>query len=120
MRVVEALNLQQAKAVVAPAVTESKNVDRESIRECPLESLRTLEKASKQDGLDADKTSLYRSAVTSGQAELLASTRNKRRTRQRSDEHRIRSDPGRATRRIIFSVLCSNDDETISEKLRSI
>ena len=66
-RVVEALNLLHAKTAVTPAVKEDENADGESTRECSWESMRTLdgrcEEASTHDALDADKTSLNRSAV---------------------------------------------------------
>ena len=66
-RVVEALNLQHAKTVVTAAVKESESADGESTRKCSWESMRASdsqsEEASMHDVLDADKTSLYRSAV---------------------------------------------------------
>ena len=66
-RVVEALNLQHAKTVVTPAVRQSESVDGENIRECSWESVRApdtqSEKASMHDVLDADRTSLYSSAL---------------------------------------------------------
>ena len=66
-RVVEALNLQRAKAMVTPAVRESESIDGERIRECSWESMWAPESHSKtasmHDVLDADKISLYRSTV---------------------------------------------------------
>ena len=63
----EALNLQHAKTVVAPAVRESESADGESTRECSWESMRASysqsEKALVRDVLNADKASLHRSAV---------------------------------------------------------
>ena len=66
-RVVEALNLQHRKTVVTPAVRESQNADGESTRECSWESMRDpdcrSEEAPTHDVMDAEKTSLCRSAV---------------------------------------------------------
>ena len=66
MRVVEALTLQHAKTVVTPVVEESESNDGECMRACSWESVWALEsqseKASMHDVLDADKTSVYRSA----------------------------------------------------------
>ena len=65
-RVVEALNLQHARTVVTPAerakalmVRAHENARWESVRTPDSQS----EEASTHDALDADKTSLYRSAV---------------------------------------------------------
>ena len=55
------------KTVVTPAVSESESAGGESTRECSWESMRApdslSEKESTHDVLDADRTSLYRSAV---------------------------------------------------------
>ena len=64
----EKLNLQHPKTVITPAVGESESVDCESTRECSWKSARALDSQSEEASthgvvVDADKTSLCRSAV---------------------------------------------------------